>query len=364
MKLNLLTLSIILTFSVSYASNWKIIETITYDWDNNKKEDVFILETKEDWSDPGDYLRVRIHLSGKPEYIIDAEGEKIEYYSEYYFYDQPRLTKKTNLLNSEYLLLIAPFEKYPQNKILILNDYDYPARPGSIRFLALGSDGIPYVFLNINDAKLYQFEDINNDHIEDIVTVNYPEFQRKNKEYMFSPYYPPYSVYLVNYKNDIVIIEGDNSINMEYNKKYYGPWIGSQYIDYIYMVRKLDGSEPRLLFNWNINEEGLFLDNSDSINKADYRDYPYLIYEIKRNNYSAIKFLLDAGANIDIIDKDGKTPLFYAVLTNNSKITKLLLNKGANPNTEIINDLSLLDIAKKNSNSEIVELLIKHGVKK
>jgi DNA-directed RNA polymerase subunit M/transcription elongation factor TFIIS len=46
----------------------------------------------------------------------------------------------------------------------------------------------------------------------------------------------------------------------------------------------------------------------------------------------AIQLLLDHGANINSIDKNGHTPLHYSVIQNNMDLIKLFIDKGANIN--------------------------------
>ena len=42
-----------------------------------------------------------------------------------------------------------------------------------------------------------------------------------------------------------------------------------------------------------------------------------------------VKFLIELGVNLDLIDSDGKSALYYACLRKHSKIVKLLSDAGA-----------------------------------
>ncbi|ARE67600.1 SWPV1-034 [Shearwaterpox virus] len=73
--------------------------------------------------------------------------------------------------------------------------------------------------------------------------------------------------------------------------------------------------------------------------------------------------LIQCNADIDIIDKNNRTPLFYAVKNNDYEMVKLLLNKGANVNIQDSIGYSCLHIATiRNSNIEIIKALIDNKI--
>ena len=53
-----------------------------------------------------------------------------------------------------------------------------------------------------------------------------------------------------------------------------------------------------------------------------------------KGNYMCMKLLLDAKANIDKVNEDGVTPLLAATMNNRIKCMKLLLDYGADPEIE------------------------------
>lgn len=61
---------------------------------------------------------------------------------------------------------------------------------------------------------------------------------------------------------------------------------------------------------------------------------PILVSQAYDGSEEIVNFLLDNGANINSVDKDGFTPLHEACLSNNLDMVKLLLNRGANPNVK------------------------------
>ncbi|XP_051171211.1 ankyrin repeat domain-containing protein 27-like [Leptopilina boulardi] len=76
-----------------------------------------------------------------------------------------------------------------------------------------------------------------------------------------------------------------------------------------------------------------------------------------------VQLLLDAGANVNVINKiQGQTPLHLACLNNHTKVIKLLLNCGnCNINAKDNFGDTPLHLMIRNENSKIAELLLRHG---
>lgn len=82
-------------------------------------------------------------------------------------------------------------------------------------------------------------------------------------------------------------------------------------------------------------------------------------FGVKAKTETAVKFLIDNGANIDAVDKDGITPLhLWASFSNSLKIGELLLDKGANVNMADKNGATPLREAYINSDIPKMELLL------
>jgi len=82
------------------------------------------------------------------------------------------------------------------------------------------------------------------------------------------------------------------------------------------------------------------------------------------HNLKFIKLLIEKGADVNVKDKDGKTPLFYACKNKNGfEIAKLLIEKGADINIKGgYDEETLIKYALENENgSKIVKLLIEKG---
>ncbi len=103
-----------------------------------------------------------------------------------------------------------------------------------------------------------------------------------------------------------------------------------------------------------------FLDLGADINgKGDILKGTALHYAAFGENFEIVKFLINAGAEVNVIDEDGKTPVRY---TFNEEILKLLVAKGADINLKI-KGKTRLDNAVLYGNSDLANILRKHGGK-
>jgi ankyrin repeat protein len=88
------------------------------------------------------------------------------------------------------------------------------------------------------------------------------------------------------------------------------------------------------------------------LNKPNEKGQTVLYKEVAQKNYDAIDFLLQAGADINIPDLDGRTVLFDAILdgSSNIKMIEYLIKQGANIDHEDNNGHTIVD--------ELVEIIL------
>jgi uncharacterized protein len=82
---------------------------------------------------------------------------------------------------------------------------------------------------------------------------------------------------------------------------------------------------------------------------------------VMSNNLVQIESEINGGIDINIKDRDGRTPLINSVIDNNLVITRYLLSNGANVNIQDRNGYASLHFSCQNQNYEITKLLIESG---
>lgn len=93
------------------------------------------------------------------------------------------------------------------------------------------------------------------------------------------------------------------------------------------------------------------------------RSIPYLHYAVKMSDVEFTKALIDAGADLNMYEYNGKvgnTAVLVAILEDNHEALALLLSKGATVDIIMGGDTPLLHAVKGN-NLKAAELLLQHG---
>lgn len=87
-----------------------------------------------------------------------------------------------------------------------------------------------------------------------------------------------------------------------------------------------------------------------------------LMWAIKNHKHRYLDMLIEAGADLEESDHEGKTPMWYAVLFNNPEAVDLLLDAGAkwsNSDTELAMD----SVEDDHTHRDVFKRLKKHGKK-
>ena len=91
--------------------------------------------------------------------------------------------------------------------------------------------------------------------------------------------------------------------------------------------------------------------------KEKQRKYNKLLLKVTKNgNRKKVERLLQAGAHIDVVDKDGNTPLHLAAAYGHKKIADLLVNRGANIEAINKSGRTPMHMALYNEHTEVASL--------
>ena len=98
------------------------------------------------------------------------------------------------------------------------------------------------------------------------------------------------------------------------------------------------------------------------INKKDINDIDTLLnYSIEKSSFKIVKYLIDKGANVNLVYKNGTTPLLIASKKSNINILKLLIEKGSKINIKDNTGATPLMIAILNGRFENEKYLLARG---
>lgn len=126
----------------------------------------------------------------------------------------------------------------------------------------------------------------------------------------------------------------------------------------------LRGAEPDEIASVN-KLFNLLLAHDACINIPNVKDdFQPVFLAVKEGYVSAVKRLIEDGADVDLVDTDGYTPLLVAVEMNSYELTKLLVEKSSNATRHKSGGhwaYQPLGLAMNNLNFELINVLLKNG---
>ena len=199
-------------------TQWKIVQSVSYDWAGDGTEYLFTLSIPDSWDDAGDFTKLQITKRGKIVYeLTDTSG--LVKYDEGISGEMKHIAKR-NLLPSPYLLMLPGAGK-ADSPILFLFGWAYASSPGSLRIIKLAKDEIPKEALYLESFEAAAFADLDHDLRMELVG-------KKCFSQGFGPdllTYDPYSVFRFGDAQDAPMTL-DLPLSEDYNKKNYLGWAG------------------------------------------------------------------------------------------------------------------------------------------
>ncbi len=95
--------------------------------------------------------------------------------------------------------------------------------------------------------------------------------------------------------------------------------------------------------------------------KNEYLDEGDLFEAVKAGNLKEVLMLLDKGIDVDVRDKDSKTPLYWASYGGNTDVATLLLKRGADVDAVNTYEQTALHGAAAAGHTEVAFLLLENG---
>lgn len=108
-----------------------------------------------------------------------------------------------------------------------------------------------------------------------------------------------------------------------------------------------------------LQAENVFGQRAEKLMKtdSDYQMWPLLTWAAFLEEESAVRLLVQAGANVNQTDRNDTTPLHWAAWTGNYPITKILYFNGASTDVLDVRGRSPFDFALISGQTDVINLL-------
>lgn len=198
------------------------MEEFDYAWKHSEAPMHFTLERPEGYDDPGDFIRIRIQVKGRPEYVLNNEDGWVEYNNQEEKSEVYAQLKDQNLVQSKYVLILPDGKSKNRPPLVFLRSWGYASSAERLHVIGFMPSGTPITLIN-NGLDLVELIDLDGDGYQEIVG------QPCLGEVVGSEIetYAPYQVYKVPHP---VTSEARVSLALSraYNLKHYYGWAGPE----------------------------------------------------------------------------------------------------------------------------------------
>jgi hypothetical protein len=224
--------------TASTHTKWKRVSSFQFNW-NGQPDVQVVLEIPYQWSEPGDFTRIRIRVPGKKDFVLNNKTGWVKYASGEIHQPAKTLVAK-NLVRSSHVLAL----KVAENRTaLFLFGYAYASSPGSLDVLELSKDGPPQVVLHRDKLELKEVRDLDADGAAEV--VGYPCLSQQFGNGLLT--YDPFNVYKLGGQS-AAAAGLSLPLSKAYNLKHYYGWAGAQCREDIAVVlRPPKGNKPVIM---------------------------------------------------------------------------------------------------------------------
>jgi hypothetical protein len=203
-----------------------------------------LLDIPENWSDPGDFTRIRILVPGEKDFVRINEAGWVKYRSVEASIS-PKISKLKNLVQSDFVLAVDASQQ--GRTLLLLFGYSYASSPGSLDLVELASGGPPRIVLHKDELGIIEMKDLDSDGVTEL--VGYPCMSQEFGNGLET--YDPFNVYKLGptYGEEARL---SIQLSRNYNIEHYYGWAGATCSEKLAVVLHPPGSKkPRIM---NIQE--------------------------------------------------------------------------------------------------------------
>lgn len=208
------------TSVISVSTKWKTIEELSYPLGAQRLSAHFILQLPAGYSDPGDFIRIRIQVEGQPEFVLDNLDGWIEYHDPKQKHDRYAKLTSLNLVHSKYLLMVPSTVNPQELPLVVLRSWQYASDAERLHVIGFHPSGQPITLLN---TKLDLLELVDLDGDGNLEIAGRPCLSEEVGEGVLT--YDPLHVYKVPHPTTspaVLSLELSKAYNL---KNYYG-WAG------------------------------------------------------------------------------------------------------------------------------------------
>jgi len=200
---------------------WKPVETFQFDWNDDGVPDTFVLENPADIEEPGSIKRLRVRLSGQPDFTLETEEAWVKYSAG--ANDGNGSFAQQNLVNSQYALLLPMATHSKKRALLFLTGQAVGNTPGRLQVLQIDDDGTPKVIFYDEQFDLVDFTDLDGDGYPEI--VGKPCFEQSRED--GTETYAPFQAYKTPRDGSPKAIMS-TGMSATYNRLHYYGWAGPE----------------------------------------------------------------------------------------------------------------------------------------